>query len=372
MVNILVFGGWFGSRNIGDDALLIGIKNAFEKLPLDVNLVAFSSDPVYTKEVCNVNAIKPRGVKEKIRAYLNSDLVMISGGTPIYDYGHISRFLYHFLLPRLTRKRIVYFGISSKKIYSMPGKILTRIILNGSEFITIREPKTEEILSKIGVKENVILTGDSAFIIEPKSRAHIEKITGTPMIGICPRILSTNYKKHFHDKVSSEDMKSINRMIAKTADHFIKKGYRVYFIPFHTRHYDDDMKAIADITKLMSTHEFLVLEGKHNPLDVLSIIGEMDLVIGMRFHSLVFSAVQNIPMVTINYDTKIEGLMKILGLKEFICNPQDTPSTLINNVENLLSRKREVKKNLKLRVEDIRNSIFLSAREVTDLMRRDL
>ena len=41
---ILVFGGWFGSKNIGDDAILIGIKNVFEKFSSDISFVAFSSD----------------------------------------------------------------------------------------------------------------------------------------------------------------------------------------------------------------------------------------------------------------------------------------------------------------------------------------
>ena len=368
---ILVFGGWFGSRNIGDEAILIGIKNLFEKVSPDIELIAISTDPEYTKKVCNVNAVKPtKNIKNILNLYSSSDLIIISGGTPIYDYDYMFRFFYHFLLPKLTKKKVVYFGISSKRIHSPVGKILIKFILNRAEFITIREPKTEEILRNIGVKKRMILTGDSAFVIEPKTtpKIHVEKIIESPMIGICPRILSVNYKKHFHDKIDHKNIKNLSRMIAKTADYLIEMGCSVYFIPFHTEHYDDDMKAIRDIVNLMNTHEFMILNRNHDPLEVLKIIGEMDLIIGMRFHSLVFSAIQNIPMVTVNYDTKIGGLMELLGLKEFMCRPHDTPDTLISKIEKILDEKREIRNNLKLRVNNIRNSILMSAQEITNFI----
>jgi polysaccharide pyruvyl transferase WcaK-like protein len=369
MVKILVFGGWFGSRNIGDDAILIGIKNIFKKILPNVNITVPSSDPEYTKRICGVNATND--IREILQAYTQSNLIIISGGTPIYDYDYFIRIGQHFILPKILRKRVVYFGISSKKIKKEFGKILTKIMLNGAEYISVREPETIRILTEMGIRRNLVLTGDSALMMEPELKAHVRKILSekvvlkdAPTIGICPRYLSNSYKKHFHDEVGEDGIKNINLMIAKTAEYLIKKDYNVIFIPFHTVPYDNDMMIIKNITALMNTSDFQILDGKYAPSEIMGIIGEMDLVIGMRFHSLIFAAAQNVPIVTINYDTKVKGLIELLGMDEFMCTPIDKPSVLINKIEEIFNNKRKIKKILELQVENIKKRILSNAKEI--------
>jgi polysaccharide pyruvyl transferase WcaK-like protein len=41
-MKIIAYGGWYGSGNIGDDAILIGIRNIFRKVRPEIGIVALS------------------------------------------------------------------------------------------------------------------------------------------------------------------------------------------------------------------------------------------------------------------------------------------------------------------------------------------
>jgi len=47
-----VFGGWFGSGNLGDDAILIGLRKVLERVFPRVEIVTLSTDPAHTRRVC--------------------------------------------------------------------------------------------------------------------------------------------------------------------------------------------------------------------------------------------------------------------------------------------------------------------------------
>jgi polysaccharide pyruvyl transferase WcaK-like protein len=46
---------------------------------------------------------------------------------------------------------------------------------------------------------------------------------------------------------------------------------------------------------------------------MISVIGEADLCIGMRLHSLIYSTITNVPLIGIAYDPKIKSFMDYIG-----------------------------------------------------------
>jgi polysaccharide pyruvyl transferase WcaK-like protein len=107
-VRILIYGGWFGSGNLGDEAILIGIRGIITKRLPDAELTALSIDPEYTYEKTGVHAEQiesPRNLLRRRDRYLElfreADAHLLTGGTPFYDYGHLSRII-HLGLPALS------------------------------------------------------------------------------------------------------------------------------------------------------------------------------------------------------------------------------------------------------------------------------
>ena len=79
----------------------------------------------------------------------------------------------------------------------------------------------------------------------------------------------------------------------------------------------------------------VVLTEEYTTNELLSLVGNFDILIGIRLHALIFAAVMHVPMVGISYDPKIERFLETLGE----CNA----GTLQNvTVDKLLDKVRQL------------------------------
>ena len=56
-----------------------------------------------------------------------------------------------------------------------------------------------------------------------------------------------------------------------------------------------------------------LLESRWRPEELMGVIGQSELVISMRLHTLIFASGQGVPMVGIVYDPKVSGFLDYLG-----------------------------------------------------------
>jgi polysaccharide pyruvyl transferase WcaK-like protein len=47
---------------------------------------------------------------------------------------------------------------------------------------------------------------------------------------------------------------------------------------------------------------------------MLSVVGNLDLLVGARLHSLIYSAVMDVPMIGVSYDPKIDSFLNAIGM----------------------------------------------------------
>lgn len=84
--------------------------------------------------------------------------------------------------------------------------------------------------------------------------------------------------------------------------------------------HEDDRKAIKDVlNNLNNTENVEVIEEMDlNCRDLKFLYGQVDYLIGTRFHSVIFSISSNTPAIAISYGgNKGEGIMKEIGLQDF-------------------------------------------------------
>ena len=280
-MELLAYGGWYGSGNLGDEAILIGVRNIFEKALPEVRLKVLSIDPARTESVCHVNAVRlesPRSLIRNRAAYLelfrNAKACLVTGGTPFYDYGHISRVI-HMGLPVLNEKKLVCFGVGSKRIKTLKGREITRVLLKNSHMISTRDQASKDILGGIirppadGLRiKPLTVTGDSALFLNPNVRRNHEGNT----VLFCPRRLTSDNRTLYHEALDKLTINKVRHMQAKAADGLVRQGYDVKFVPFHTVHPDDDREEIRVIRNLMAEKGVEVLDRPSSPIDALKLI----------------------------------------------------------------------------------------------------
>jgi len=373
-LNILVLGGWYGSTNLGDDAILLGIKKLFSVLLPDAKITALSIDPQYTRSTCQIESIKLQSPREilkdprKLNWVSGYNPIIISGGTPFYDFDHLNR-LFTIGLPICNRKKIYCLGIGVKKIVSTEGKFLTRVLMSGVNRISVRDNLSKHLLEKILCK-NTTLTGDLALILNPPENKSIRKTLEKsnlaekkPFIVIAPRIFSNNNIHFYHDLVSLAFINELRHALSETADKVIDSGVKIVFLPMQSSINNDHIE-IMEITSRMKNKNFTILEPR-NVNEVIAVLSSSSLVIGLRLHSLILGALCSVPIISVPYDDKIWGFMEMINNLGNLVKPNQIKIKTFEILENKISNDPIIKDSI-LR---IKKNIFSEGKKIVESMK---
>lgn len=310
MKNVLI-SGYYGFNNTGDEAMIETMSILLAKK--DCGLIVLSSNPERTKELYNVQAYDRYKFSEIVKAIKKSDIVVSGGGTLFQDITSKKSIWYYLgivKLAQLFRKKvcIAYQGIGpiDTKLY----RKMTKQALNKKsvKMIALRDNQAIEYAKNLGVKEEKLsFSSDMIFMMQPPAKERCEKILrdnvhnlqeGQRLIGFSIR--------EWKDKDRTD-------ALAELADKLVEKyNARIVFFPFHK---PKDAEISKIIMHKMKHEEMAVLmPNRYLPSEILGTMGMMDVNIGVRLHSLVFSAVMNVPTIGISYDPKIDGFLDMIDL----------------------------------------------------------
>ena len=110
--------------------------------------------------------------------------------------------------------------------------------------------------------------------------------------------------------------------MAKSCDELIKKyNANIYIIPFQIQ---QDLDICKEIKEKMEGEAEIIMPPnsedsifQFSPKEIAGIIGQMDLIIAMRLHALIFSFPFKIPSAGIVYDPKVGIFAKQAGMESF-------------------------------------------------------
>ncbi len=296
-------------------------------------MTALSIDPERTRDICGVEAERLLSPKEYLLrganydAFSHADVILVTGGTPLYDYDHLSRLIHMGLARR--EAPLACFGVGAKRIESPHGRWLTRRLLLRTR-ISVRDKISKRRIEGI-TGGPVNLTGDSALFVEPAPRGTVQVLLEKMGIErgqiamICPRALSASNRAHYHDHITQLQIESIRIGLARAADKLSEAGYIVVFLPMHIASTDDDLAEIGSIrgSMIMPSH---FLAKTLEPHAAAAFLGSASIVVGLRLHSLILAASQGVPVVSVGYDEKIRGFMDYAGVGGCVVEPVELAS----------------------------------------------
>lgn len=83
------------------------------------------------------------------------------------------------------------------------------------------------------------------------------------------------------------------------------------------------------------------LNEKYLSEDMLSIIGNMDLLVGVRLHSLIYAAIMGVPLIGISYDPKCTAFLNSVGLDKLSTKENFTAELFLPEAERVLETGKE-------------------------------
>lgn len=374
----LIWGGWYGSRNIGDTAILLGLRDLITELHCgsDVYIRALSTDVDYT---CQNGVTGERAMIKSdvfrlwpwfniIRVFRRSDRIVISGGTPIFDSSHGIRTFY-LLLGYLLRKPFVVFGAGVKPIESWYGRRYIPFFLRKASLITTRDADSQRILKELGLRD-VELTADSAFFAPAADPTSVADLLASldiqqkdKLLVVAPRLLSVERERlYLQEQMDKEVIQNTPEKIAQVVDNVATRFDRVLFVAMHFYGPDSDVPIINEIMRLCKSSNISLLDREVRPEAAIGIFRRADVLLGVRLHALLLAASMETPIVGIAYEQKVRSLFERLELEEFCCDLFGfTTEELSAAVIKAVDEKEALSAHLATRVKHLRDLVRAAA-----------
>jgi polysaccharide pyruvyl transferase CsaB len=303
----VVVSGYYGFSNAGDEAMLAAMIEALTDIEPDIRIVVLSGNPDNTKQRHGVEAVYRLNYPEIIKVLSNSDLLISGGGSLLQDVTS-DRSLYYYLsimmLAKKLGKPVMLYAQGIGPVRGALAKGAMRYIGNMADLITVRDEGSLGELKRLKVtKPPVYVTADPVLGMHQVDRQIGRSILQNTGVSSAQPIVGISVREW-------QELDHYKTVLAAVADRIVSElGAHVVFIPMQC---PEDLKA-AELIAAKCRQQVTVLSEQYTTTELLSLVGNLDLLIGIRLHALIFAAVMHVPLIGISYDPKIDRFLTILG-----------------------------------------------------------
>lgn len=376
MVNSILV-SFFNSNNIGD--LLIS-----HKLVEDIERIGYSVKPCSYEGSFNIKGkIEPQKVDLSIfdklkNRYLNftfwlefkedlkhTDVLILGGGNMIMDIDENSKSGQHFnkyiKIAKKLNKKVVVLSIGVGPFKNEKQRVYARNALMKCDFVTYRD---KESYNLVGYDlPNNFISVDPVFLFD-KLDSKVNKFANIAGVGVINTLLFNNSKEVYKNVLNG-----YVRLINKLSENSFK------IVLFTTENADNCM--MNDVYELCTKFNInkLFLKNKEDLFEFYT--SGLSIIISARMHSLILGFTQNIPIVGLSWQQKINSMFEIIDqtknctqiseildnidlIFELVKSNMESNDELINNkvkrnLSILYSKNAEILENIKSTIHLKRN-----------------
>lgn len=349
MKNVLIC-GYYGFRNLGDEALLKSVAKLFNELDPGISVEALSYNVKYTEDAIGVKGFSRKSLIKLVQKIWKVDCVVFGGGSLLQDVTSSKSLLYYLgiiLIAKIFRKPVAIIANGFGPVKNERNKTLVRLLLNRVNAISVRDEASMEKMRSIGISNEILLSSDITFLMEETIKPLEEK---EKVVGISLR------PWHFDQEFIRE--------VASFADAMVEKGYKVRFYPMKQ---PDDEKVSQEVMNRME-HECRLIRGAESPDQILKHMSECQLFVGMRLHGLIFATNLGIPCVAIEYDPKVASFSKEAGIYNAGHCDYITKENLLKGIEKIEENLEVVTKKTLSRRLEFKERALINKKLIKDLI----
>ncbi len=304
----IVICGAYGRGNAGDDAILEAIVQEMRALDPERTICVMSRRPKETRLVYRTNAIYTFNVFAVLRRFRRAALYINGGGSLMQDVTSTRSIWYYCYTLRAAKKRgckVMMYGCGIGPINRAGNRVMAAKTIDRSvDRITLRDDNSRSLLAEMGVtRPDIRVSADPTIILDPAPREVVS--LAMEQSGIDPegRYIGFGLRNW-------KGLDAALPEIAAAANYaYERHGLTPVFVPIE---FPNDLLPAERVGALLRCPWHAVRT--RQPIEVtIGILARMKTVVGIRLHSLMFSAGQGVPVVGMSYDIKVDGFLKYIG-----------------------------------------------------------
>ena len=347
----ILLSGYYGFGNVGDESVLQAIIQGLRDTDPKMEITVLSASPNLTRELHQVNSIYRYDWLKILAKLLRTDIFVSGGGTLFQNITSNRSFLYYIgliLVAKLFWKKVAIFAQGFGPLKGRFYRLLARFVINRVNLITLRDQNSYDEIQKLGIRRpKTYVTADPSAILKAPSSEIGLKILGLEAIRIGRPLLGVAVRN-----LPQKEEERLYKSLSETIDWLSKSySYSPVFILFQC---PEDMGATSKVINYMQEKSNIIFR-MCRPDEMLALISSFDLLIGMRLHSLIFAAMNSVPMLGISYDPKVEAFMQSIEQPHFKIDQNFDFLSLNATLQSILANKEKIRAGLEARKKELRD-----------------
>lgn len=339
MMKKVLYIGWIGYKNLGDELMFDLFKERFLQLGSEYKLDTVNHEYRYLKNI-------------DLQHY---DLIVLGGGS-LLSAGqqlvlpYIIEFLHKALL---LNKKVMIWGSGidwAPKAYierfeknmeipisaTNDFKRKVKEVFEESVWSGVRGPFTFELLRRYGVSEKLHISGDPAFLMNLQDIRDDEKIQFNSALKNREKIVGVNWGTSFNNIYGQNEI-AVEDQLANALNQLTAQGYTVYLFTV----WSADLEPIERLYHKLNKKESIIFDKNlYNHNELMSLIQHFTFTINFKLHASYISLAAHVPFIALGYRFKVFDFIKSVNLEDYIISTDD-----LNISETILHLESEIEKN---------------------------
>ncbi|MCL6456854.1 MAG: polysaccharide pyruvyl transferase CsaB [Gorillibacterium sp.] len=382
----LVLSGYYGFGNSGDEAvlqsILLALRAEGDKAGLTIEPIVLSADPARTEQMYGVQAVHRMKPADILRAIRKSDGLISGGGSLLQDATGKLSIPYYLGIVRLAqwlgKPTFIYSQGIGPVNRSMYFRSIRRIF-SRCRYVSVRDRESAELLGRMGYTGYVDVVPDPVMGLPLDEERAVQAdapqaqlaegqaipLAGTaqpnpPIVGVAVRYWTANHSELAGIAGALVELRRMRQV-------------EVRFLPFHP---PTDVEASREVVRLMgisaeNAPDVSVLSGLDHPQEMLVQVAACSLIIGMRLHSLIYAASQQVPIAGISYDPKIDQFLNRLEMKAAASTENIDSQALAQHVAALLDNHSEWLTEKQALINQLKEEAHRPAQQIMEYLCRE-
>lgn len=312
----IIISGYYGFDNLGDDSVLFSIINSLRAIDSTLNITVLCKNPKRLARAYGVTCIHRLRFFKIRRAMKKARLLISGGGSLLQNATSTKSLLYYAAVIKLAKRHglpVMLYANGIGPVHGRREEAIVRHLVNISDIVTLREPASYHDLRRLGTRlDHVRVTADPALAIEAADDARVRFLmaragfeAGRRYFAVSLRRLPGGKKKEAR-RAQREFEEKIAALVRDITERF---DLCPVFIPLQPA----EDRVVCLRVRRRTSEKGLLLEGL-SAAEIVGLLGQMQFVIGMRLHILIYAYNAGVPMVGLSYDPKIGAFLDYAGL----------------------------------------------------------
>ena len=325
--------GYYGAGNAGDEWILESLVGALRRRDPAAEVHVLSYDPPATRRRHGVDAVGWGDVEALAGEVHWASLVIVGGGGLWQDYwgfdpldllsgrpAGIAGYGTPIVLAHLIGRPSVLLGAGVGPLLRPESRAAVRDLARMAGVVSVRDRASRQLLVECGVSaEHVHLGADLAFLSDPtRLPAPVDAARADPRPQLAVALRPWLF--------AGDPARWQAAIAAAVRQWSVTRDGHVVFVPLHDspQPLDDDQ----EVAKSVAAQVHLAERLRQAPLALspperFAVLASADLVLGMRYHSLLAALAAGVSCVGLAYDPKVRHLMEEAGVGEAVLGLED-------------------------------------------------